>query len=97
MRGRVALLAAFALGVVNAGSIEVQAAENAAGWYALGTKASMAGFVPPPGTYFIDVNYYYSGDAKRTAARRVALRDIGGTNVSGIIALDTKIKVAVQK
>jgi hypothetical protein len=96
MRGRVALLAAFALGVATIGSIEAQAAENAAGWYALGTKASMAGFVPPPGTYFIDVNYYYSGDATGTAARGVALRDIGGTNVSGIIALDTKVKVEGQ-
>jgi hypothetical protein len=93
MRGRVALLAAFALGVATIGSIEAQAAENAAGWYALGTKASMAGFVPPPGTYFIDVNYYYSGDASGTAARGVALRDIGGANVSGQLSIDADIKV----
>jgi hypothetical protein len=72
MRGRVALLAAFALGVATIGSIDAQAAENAAGWYALGTKASMAGFVPPPGTYFIDVNMFMR--AMRGPRPRWALR-----------------------
>ena len=37
------------------------AAENGTGFYLLGSKTSMAGFVPPPGTYFIDTNYFYSG------------------------------------
>jgi hypothetical protein len=96
MRCRVALLASLVLCVPSIGTTDAQAAENAAGWYALGTKASMAGFVPPPGTYFVDVNYYYSGDATGKAARGVALRDIGGTNVSGQLSLETDVKVKGQ-
>jgi hypothetical protein len=53
---------------------EAHAAENAAGIYLLGTKGSMAGFTPPPGTYFVDVNYFYAGDARGNAAVGVALR-----------------------
>ena len=37
----------------------------------------MAGFVPPPGTYFVDVNYFYAGDASGNAAVGVALRRLG--------------------
>jgi hypothetical protein len=39
----------------------VLAAESGTGFYLLGSKTTMAGFVPPPGTYFADTNYYYSG------------------------------------
>jgi len=49
MRRHIALLALLA-GGISIVSADAQAAENASGWYALGTKASMAGFVPPPGT-----------------------------------------------
>lgn len=42
----------------------------------------MAGFVPPPGTYFIDVNYFYAGNASGTAAAGVALRRFG--NLTGL-------------
>ena len=61
MRSSHSLIALLALSAVGMGSIEAYAAENAAGWYALGTKGSMAGFLPPPGTYFVDVNMYYEG------------------------------------
>jgi hypothetical protein len=57
MSGRIALVVLLATGI-SASATKAEAAENAAGWYALGTKASMAGFVPPPGTYFIDVNMF---------------------------------------
>jgi hypothetical protein len=53
-----------------------RAAENATGFYLLGYKTSMAGFIPPPGTYVSDGNYYYSGSAK------VAL-DFDGRTLSG--------------
>jgi hypothetical protein len=42
----------------------------------------MAGVVPPPGIYFIDVNYFYSGDASGNAAVGVALRRL--VNVTGL-------------
>ncbi len=56
----------------------------------------MAGFVPPPGTYFIDINYYYQGDASGSAALGVILRDIGPVNVSGKLTIDADIKVDGQ-
>ena len=77
MRTHTVLLASLALGAANLAAGETQAAENAAGIYLLGTKSSMAGFVPPPGTYFVDVNYFYSGDATGNAAVGVALRRLG--------------------
>lgn len=53
----------LALGTVGPGIDELRAAENATGLYLLGVKTSMAGFVPPPGTYVMDINLYYSGSA----------------------------------
>ena len=82
MRNQVVLLASVVLGTASIGSSGGQAAENAAGIYLLGTKTTMAGFVPPPGTYFVDVNYFYAGDASGTAAAGVALRRLG--NLTGL-------------
>jgi hypothetical protein len=45
------------------------AAESATSVYLLGSKGSMAGFTPPPGTYLIDANYYYAGSASGTAQK----------------------------
>jgi hypothetical protein len=60
------LLASLVLGAASLAADETHAAENAAGLYLLGTKTTMAGFVPPPGPYFVDVNYFYAGDASGT-------------------------------
>jgi hypothetical protein len=64
--------------------------ENATGIDLLGTKTVMAGFVPPPGVYFIDVNYRYSGNASGTAAKGVAPRRLDniGINVKADVNLD---------
>lgn len=77
MRSPFVLLASFTLGLASLAAGDTQAAENAAGIDLLGTKSSMAGFVPPPGTYFVDVNYLYAGDASGNAAVGVALRRLG--------------------
>src|SRR5262245_27195312 len=77
MRRQLVAVAALLVGAASLAGGETQAAENAAGIYLLGTKTSMAGFVPPPGIYFIDVNYVYSGDASGNAAVGVALRRLG--------------------
>src|SRR5262245_891257 len=66
-----------ALGAVSLASGESPAAEDARNVYLLGTKGSMAGFVPPPGIYFIDVNYFYAGDASGLAAGGRTLRRLG--------------------
>lgn len=61
--GRVTLLAA--VGAVAALSVNpASAAESATSFYLLGSKGSMAGFVPPPGTYFVDQKYLYNGKAQ---------------------------------
>lgn len=84
MRSAIALF--LALGTVGLGPDIAQAAENATGFYLLGSKASMAGYVPPPGIYVIDINYGYSGNASGNAARGIALRRTG-------ITIDADIEV----
>jgi len=96
MRSHFALVALLAGGAC-IGSVDAQAAENATGWYALGTKASMAGFVPPPGTYLIDVNMFYEGTASAASAVGVALQDISPAarklNLKGELLVEAKADV----
>jgi hypothetical protein len=95
----------LALAAICAGDSTARAAESAAGIYLLGAKGSMAGYLPPPGTYLTDYNYFYSGDATGQAALGVALRRFGNLNlqadikVEGTVALEapTFIWVAPQK
>lgn len=71
-----------------------QAAENAAGFYLLGSKTAMAGFVPPPGTYLSDLNYFYSGSAGGNAAAGIALRRSGAVlNIDADINIDAQAYV----
>jgi hypothetical protein len=67
---------------------EARAAENAAGIYLLGSKVAMAGYVPPPGTYVTDINYYYSGNASGNAAIGIALRQIGNITIEADVNVD---------
>src|SRR5262245_14443493 len=64
-------LIAFSLAV---GQNRVQAAENATNFYILGLKTQMAGYTPPPGVYFTDINYFYAGSASGNAAKGITLR-----------------------
>lgn len=97
MRTKAVILISFALGTAGVLVHDVKAAENATGWYALGTKASMAGFVPPPGTYFVDVNLYYEGTASGASAVGVALQDISpaarNLNLQGELLVEAKADV----
>jgi hypothetical protein len=65
---------------------DAQAAEGGLGFYLLGTKTSMAGFVPPPGTYLADFNYYYSGSTDINF-------NVGGVNVNGGVDAEAYIKL----
>lgn len=89
MQKNAALLASIVLVAGGLGLTEARAAENAAGIYLLGIKTAMAGFVPPPGTYVIDINYYYAGDADGAAAKGIAFRN---TNIT----LDVQADVTVD-
>ncbi len=77
MQFRAAIGAATAATVALAWTAAGEAAENASNVYLLGLKTAMAGFVPPPGTYVSDLNYYYSGSAGGQAAVGIALRQLG--------------------
>jgi hypothetical protein len=87
MKRQTAVLLVAMLGLVPMkGLDDVQAAEGALGFYLLGTKTSMAGFVPPPGTYLADFNYYYTGSADINL-------NIGGVDINGGVDADAYIKL----
>ena len=71
-------------------STPVKATEVAKQFYLLGSKASMAGFVPPPGTYVGAINYYYTGDASGAAANSVILDDVGKIDIEAQLNLDSR-------
>ncbi len=77
--------------VLVAGSVvlmnRAHAAEGAVGFYLLGSTTTNAGIVPPPGTYLIDYNYYYSGSTDFTL-------DIAGLDVSGGVDADAYYNIA---
>jgi hypothetical protein len=78
---------AFKAAVIGAGlacaapSGPALAAEGAIGFYLLGSKTTMAGYLPPPGTYFLDYNYYYAGNTDFTL-------NIAGLNLDGGVEAD---------
>jgi len=45
---------------------EAMAVESGVGFYLLGSTTTNAGILPPPGTYIIDYNYFYSGSTDFT-------------------------------
>lgn len=63
------------------GATSALAVEGASGFYILGSKTSMGGFIPPPGTYVSEMNYYYSGSAD------VSLQ-FSGVTISGGVDAD---------
>lgn len=83
-----------------------EAAEDAKGFYLLGSNASLAGTTPPPGTYVVDYKYFYTGDASGNAAASITLERPGidvdleaDINVDANIFIDilTPLWVAPQK
>ncbi len=87
MRRKFSALPAIAF-ICTAHATTAEAAENAAGIYLLGAKTAMAGYVPPPGTYVSDLNYYYAGDAGGQAAVGIALRQIGNITLDADVTVD---------
>jgi hypothetical protein len=70
----VRLLSAVITAVCVAYGGQPYAAENATNFYILGLKTQMAGYTPPPGVYFTDINYFYAGSASGNAAQGITLR-----------------------
>jgi hypothetical protein len=82
--------------IVVAGSVCVTApaigAEGGTGFYLLGSKTTMGGFLPPPGVYGAVQNYFYSGSADidfKTAG--VTLE--GGVDAFAYVAIPTGLLV----
>ena len=71
------------------------AAEDATNFYLLGSKGPMAGFLPPPGTYVLDYEYFYTGNASGRAAEGVALNRLGPprTTTGAELTLEANINV----
>ncbi len=89
MRRKAALLTSIAIAAVSCVQDDARAAENAAGFYLLGGKTAMAGYVPPPGTYVTELNYDYTGNASGDAAKGIAFRETGVTlNIDADVSVD---------
>lgn len=69
------------------------AVEGAKGFYLLGSKTSMSGLIPPPGTYVQNVKYSYSGDTK-AAVDIAGLTILGGVKAKVFFDLPSAIWVA---
>ncbi len=76
---QLAVLAAFCCA-----SNVAQATESATSFYLLGSKGSMAGYTPMPGTYVSDSNYFYAGSAAGKAALGVTLPRTGARDSNGV-------------
>lgn len=75
---------------------EANAAEGAIGFYLLGSRTSMAGFLPPPGTYVQDNNYFYGGSTSATLEYNGAVVS-GGVDAQAYYNLPTALFVAPGK
>lgn len=84
---RIRALPFVAIGISLAATPAADAAENATGIYLLGSKSAMAGYTPPPGVYVLDINYYYTGDARGSAAVGRALQNVGAITLEADVAL----------
>lgn len=73
-----------------------QAAEGAVGFYLLGSKTTMAGYIPPPGTYVQDMNYFYSGSSDKTLESAGVIIS-GGVDADAYYALPVALWVAPGK
>ena len=69
--------AAVLAGAVAGSAVQLNAAESAKSVYLLGSNAQLSGVAPPPGIYFYDINYYYTGSASAAAADSILLEDVG--------------------
>ena len=53
--------------------------------------ASLAGVMPPPGTYITSYKYFYSGDASGAAADSVALNQLGNITLEADVDVDAQL------
>lgn len=75
----------------------VFAAEGASGFYLLGTKGSLAGIAPPPGTYVTSDNYFYNGDAGASVQLPTEGGELGvGLDASAFVSVNAVTRVITE-
>ena len=85
---RIFFASILSLSILTATDSPIDAAEDAKQFYLLGSKGSLAGIVPPPGTYLSFGKYFYSGDASGRAAVGVILDQVGDITVEANVDLE---------
>lgn len=80
-------LLALGAGMAATASAPLQAAENGVGFYLLGTKGPLAGILPPPGVFFQNDTYFYSGSASASRSLPVAGTLIADVDATAYIDL----------
>ena len=61
MKKFLAILVLLLASIIGLHTNGAKAAEGGYGFYLLGSTTTNAGILPPPGTYLLDYNYFYSG------------------------------------
>ena len=84
---------AAALAGVLLASGAAQAAEKGLGFYLLGSRGPMAGFTPPPGLFFQNDLYIYSGQAGRELQLPFGGEIIGEVEATAVLDLPTGVWV----
>jgi hypothetical protein len=77
--------------LLGAAGATANAAEYAKNIYLLGQKASMAGFLPPPGKYGTSLKYFYTGDARGDVARSRTLGQVGDVSLQVDLDIDVDL------
>ena len=91
----VAPVLVLAFSVLTTTATTVDAMEDGKGFYPPGFRSSMAGFLPPPGTYGSNYKYFYSGSASGAAADGVALDQLGKIDLQADIDLDAYVFIDI--
>ena len=86
LKKSLAVLALVLVTTFGAHTNRVIAAEGAVGFYLLGSTTTNAGILPPPGTYVINYNYFYSGSTEVTL-------DVAGLILDGGVDADAYYNV----
>lgn len=92
-RGRILLPASAGLLWVVLAAADSFAAESGKSFYLLGSRGPLAGITPPPGIFFQNDLYYYSGGVGRTVELPFGREIVAGVDGQALIELPTTIWV----
>jgi hypothetical protein len=97
LRSAVSTVSVLTCALLSMAPTSARAAEAATSFYLLGSNSSMAGFAPLPGTYLVDLNYFYAGSASGSAALSLTSPKAGvrdGANRA--LTLDANLNVSAS-